>query len=272
VIRATDAYHNLTSTHTDSPFTWDPKLGAKVVDFSLDQEHGAHWQDKTAFERALFKRPYVNSEIYYEIGVDDLPTYGPRNPWQQVIASAYQTYLSGGYFAYYYGNTAWDLVKPDPEPPGMPPMQYLKDNLSTLPYWTMDPMPQLAVGGPCLARPGHVYACYVAAPTPPAGRGNGGAGGRGNAAAAGGRGGAAGGVGAGGRGPGAPNAGGIQRGGEIILNLTALKGPATLRWVNTWTGDQEDSTVDGPGVYQLRRPSSFDAAPGLLIVKGASRG
>jgi hypothetical protein len=245
VIRSTDAYHHMTSTHTDGQFTWDPKLGARVLDFDLDQEHGAHWQDKAAFERALYKRPYVNSELYYEIGVDDLPTYGPRNPWQQMIAGAYQVYLSGGYFAYYYGNTAWDLVKPDPEPPGMAPMQYLKDNLSTLPYWTMEPMPQLAVGGPCLARPGQVYACYVAAPTPNGRRS------MGHGAAAG--------------------HGGIQRGGEIILNLTALKGPATLRWVNTWTGEHEDSTIDGPEVAQLWRPASFDAAPALLIVKSAAQ-
>jgi hypothetical protein len=254
-IRETDGYHHLTTTHTDGPFTWDPALGSNVVDFDLDQEHGAYWPEKPAFERALRRRPYLNSELYYEIGVDNLPTYPPRNSWQDMIRGAYNVYLSGGYFAYYYGNTAWDLVKPDPEPPGMAPMQILKENLSALPYWKMEPKPELALGGPCLARPGEVYACYVA-PLPP----------RPAPAAS-----------AGAKGPPLPAQvrrpnPPIQRGGEIVLNLTGLKGSATLDWVNTWTGEHVDASVDHPAVYALRRPESFGAAPALLIVKGVSSG
>ena len=70
-------------------------------------------------------------------------------------------YLAGGYGVYYYHNTAWDVVKPDPEPPGMKRFQLLKDTLSALPYWRMEPHNELAVGGPCLAVPGEVYAIYV---------------------------------------------------------------------------------------------------------------
>lgn len=249
LIRATDAYHHLTTTHTDGAFTWDPALGSNVVDFDLDQEHGPYWHQKPAFERALRQRPYLNSELYYEIGVDDLPTYPPRNTWQEMIRGAYDVYLSGGYFAYYYGNTAWDLVKPDPEPPGMKPMQILQENLSALPYWTMEPRPELAVGGPCLATPGEVYACYVAPlpprPTP-----------AGAPAAA------------------APKkqAASVSLRGEIALNLTALKADATLRWVNTWTGEHVDASVERPAVYSLRRPEKFGDAPALLIVKSNTPG
>src|ERR1700741_3244304 len=78
-----------------------------------------------------------------------------------MIRGAYEVDLSGGSFAYYYSNTAWDLVKPDPEPPGMPRFQILKENLSALPYWLMKPKPELAAGGPCLAIPGNVYAFLV---------------------------------------------------------------------------------------------------------------
>ena len=70
-------------------------------------------------------------------------------------------YLAGGYGVYYYSNTAWDVVKPDPEPPGMKRFQLLKETLSTLPYWRMAPHNELAVGGPCLALPGEAYAVYV---------------------------------------------------------------------------------------------------------------
>ena len=107
---------------------------------------------------------YINSEIYYERGVDDLPTYPLKEDWQDQVRSAYEIYLSGGYFAYYYSNTAWDLVKPEPEPPGMARYQILKETLSALPYWVMEPHPELAAGGLCLAIPGSLYAFYV---TPP---------------------------------------------------------------------------------------------------------
>src|SRR5262249_24804545 len=60
-----------------------------------------------------------------------------------------------------YNNTAWDIIKPDPEPPGMKGFQILKDSLSALPYWRMKPSNELAVGGPCLASVGEAYAFYL---------------------------------------------------------------------------------------------------------------
>jgi hypothetical protein len=39
--------------------------------------------------------------------------------------------------------------------------QLLKETLAALPYWRMEPHNELAVGGPCLARPGEVYAFYL---------------------------------------------------------------------------------------------------------------
>ena len=70
-------------------------------------------------------------------------------------------YLAGGYGVYYYHNTAWDVFRPEPEAPGMKPFQLLASTLSSLPYWRMQPMNELAVGGPCLALPGDAYAFYV---------------------------------------------------------------------------------------------------------------
>lgn len=82
----------------------------------------------------------------------------------------------------------------------------------------MEPKPELAVGGPCLAIPGQIYAFFV-------------------------------------------------KPGVITVNLTQLPGSATLQWTNTWTGEHSDDKVDHPGVYQLRRPSSFGDAPALLVVR-----
>jgi hypothetical protein len=55
---------------------------------------------------------------------------------------------------------------------------------------------------------------------------------------------------------------------EIVVNLTALPGAATVQWINTWTGERVDDKVDRPGVYQFNRPSAFGIAPALLIVTG----
>ncbi len=192
--------------------------------------------------------------------MDDLATYGTVHDWQLQVRGAYEVYLSGGYFVYYYANTAWDGFKPDPEAPGMARFEILKDSLSALPYWRMEPRPELAIGGPCLATPGQAYACYVTPlpgrPSPNPGRGQAPA--AAPAAVT----------------PAAPSAGagprravGNRR--EIALNLTALTGSATLQWINTWTGERVDEKVDGPGVYQLFRPTSFADAPALLIVKSA---
>jgi hypothetical protein len=268
LIRATDGYHRLTTAHDNDVYDWNQNLNSNL-DFRTDQEHN-HWMEMALFDRSLRQWPYINSELYYERGVEDYPTYPVKQDWQDVVRGAYEVYLSGGYFVYYYSNTAWDLVKPDPEPPGMARFQILKASLSTLPYWRMQPKPELAVGGPCLAILGEIYAFYVKPPTPAGGGasrgGTGGAGAAGGPPAASpvGRGRGAGGpVGATGQG----GRGGGGRGGEITVNLTALPGAATIQWINTWSGERTEDKLDQPGVYQLRRPASFADAPGLLVVR-----
>ena len=243
LVRASDGYHRLTTAHDNDLYDWDPKLNTNL-DFRTDQEH-FYWKEMVLFDRQILPWPIVNSELYYERGVDDLPTYPVKQDWQDMIRGAYEVYLSGGYFVYYYSNTAWDVVKPDPEPPGMPRFQMLKENLAALPYWLMEPKPDLAAGGPCLAIPGEVYAYLVQpsrrpegspAPPPTASRP-----------------------------PRVRPSLGQAR--EIAVNLNALHGPATAQWVNIWSGEKSESAIAGPGVYQFNRPPSFGAAPGLLIVR-----
>jgi hypothetical protein len=121
----------------------------------------------------------------------------------------------------------------------MPRFQILKENLSVLPWWLMQPNPELAAGGPCLAIPGDVYAFLAPPLTPPSNR---------QARQT------------------RPNTA-LGSGREIAVNLTSLAGPATAKWINIWSGEKSESTVPGPGVYQFNRPESFGDAPGLLIVR-----
>lgn len=161
-VRASDAYRRLLTAHDDDEFYWTPEFN-KLLDFRTDQQHTL-WPDMIAFDRALRRYPVVNSEFGYERGVDTFPSYNVVHDWQEQLRRAWLIYLAGGYGVYYYHNTAWDVVKPDPEPPGMQRFQLLKDTLAALPYWRMEPHNEVAVGGPCLAEPGRAYACYVEGP------------------------------------------------------------------------------------------------------------
>jgi hypothetical protein len=160
LVRSNDAYHHLLTAHDDDVFYWTPEYN-RVLDFRTDQQH-TFWPEMIAFDRTLRRYPVLNSEFGYERGVDKFPTYRVEHDWEEQLRRAWLIYLAGGYGVYYYHNTAWDVVKPEPEPPGMKRFQLLKDTLSALPYWRMEPHNELAVGGPCLALPGEVYAVYVA--------------------------------------------------------------------------------------------------------------
>lgn len=159
VIREADGYGRLVTAHGDDALYRDPESNP-LFDFRTDQEHNAI-PEMIAFDRGIRGYPVVNAEFGYERGVEKFSTWRVEQNWEEVLRRAYMIYLAGGYGVYYYHNTAWDVVKPDPEPPGMRRFQVLKETLSALPYWRMEPAHHLAVGGPCLALAGVAYACYV---------------------------------------------------------------------------------------------------------------
>lgn len=161
LVKSGDAYKNLMVVHDDDSYEWDPELSMNL-DFRTDQQH-SHYAEMIAFDRAMRVRPVVNVEFGYEYGVENLPTHKHRNQsdWKEHLRRAYLIYFAGGYGAYYYNNTAWDVVKPDPEPPGMMRWQLLKQTLSELPYWRMSPCNEMAVGGPGLCEGGSIRAFYL---------------------------------------------------------------------------------------------------------------
>ena len=161
LVRAEDTYRHMVGVHDDDSYEWDPTLNTNL-DLRIDQQH-EDWEQMIAFDRHMRPRPIVNVEFSYELGVEPLPTHTNVNQvdWKENLRRAYRIAMAGGYLAYYYNNTAWDIVKPDPEPPGHARWQILKETFEKLPYWRMDPVPALAVGTTCLAETASNWLCYV---------------------------------------------------------------------------------------------------------------
>ena len=159
MVRSSDAYHRLFTAHDDDAYSWNGELN-RNLDFRTDQQH-SDFAESIAFERSMRKWPIINSEFGYERGVDKFPTYRTEHDWEEQLRRGYLVYFAGGYGVYYYHNTAWDVFKPEPEPPGMVRFQRIRQILEPLPYWRMEPANDLAFGGSCLALRGEAYAFYV---------------------------------------------------------------------------------------------------------------
>lgn len=161
LVRSEDAYQHLVTAHDDDRYEWDPVLGANL-DFRIDQQH-SDYPEAIRFDRAMRARPVVNAEFGYEYGVEPLPTHKHVNQsdWKEFLRRAWTVYFAGGYGVYYYNNTAWDVLKPDPEPPGMQRWELLKKTFTSLPYWRLAPCDELAFGGPAMCESGRFVAAYV---------------------------------------------------------------------------------------------------------------
>lgn len=167
LIRHNDAYDHLVTAH-------DPEgrsLGTySVVDeacnFVSDQVHtgcGDRYNREATRKQQMLPKPYVNIEYGYEEGIEALKTYRSRTtaPWQYVLRWTYALLVAGAYPGYYYSNTAWDLIRFEPEPPGWIRYRYLRDLIETLPFNQMAGMNVLVDRGYCLADPGRAYLIYL---------------------------------------------------------------------------------------------------------------
>ncbi|MDP2897184.1 MAG: DUF4038 domain-containing protein [bacterium] len=109
-----------------------------ICDFRSDQQH-SKWGETIHAQRKSRTWPVVNIEYGYERGVENLPTYGVMQDWQEVLRRTYEVICAGGYPTYYYSNTSWDLVKWKPEPPGWKRYRILKEFMDGVEYWKMSP-------------------------------------------------------------------------------------------------------------------------------------
>lgn len=159
-IKEWDPFDNLVTVHDDNP-NYD-NGNYKVCDFRSDQQHST-WGKTILAQRAAHKWPILNIEYGYERGVEKLPTYGVSQDWKEVLKRTWEIYCAGGYATYYYSNTAWDLIKWQPEPPGWKRYRILRDFFETTRWWAAEPHQESVLDGRawCLASPGSEYIVFV---------------------------------------------------------------------------------------------------------------
>jgi hydrogenase maturation protease len=160
-LRDHDPYNRLITNHDDK-LTYDTGVYNGVLDFRSDQQH-SHWHEKILSQRKQNVWPLVNVEFGYEHGpggVED-KTYGVVQSPEEVCRRAWEICMAGGYIAYYYTYTAWDIIKPNEIPPGYAYFKYLYEFFNQAEYWLMEPVDELVSDGYCLGNKGKEYVVFL---------------------------------------------------------------------------------------------------------------
>ncbi len=166
LVKAHDGYRRLVTTHDDDVFYYDPRY-ASAVDFMTDQNH-TDLAAKIVSQRQRFPYPIVNEEFAYECGPGGLEdkTYNRSNTAEDHTLRSWEVVLGGGYPGYYYTYTAWDVIRPDDEPPGYAMHQRLVEFMRQTEWWELEPHEGIIAGssprgGRCLAHPGREYVVFA---------------------------------------------------------------------------------------------------------------
>jgi hypothetical protein len=69
--------------------------------------------------------------------------------------------MAGGFGAYYYTYTAWDVIRPNDTPPGYEYFKNLRDFFTSTGYWRMKPVEGVSSEGYCLADRGSEYVFFL---------------------------------------------------------------------------------------------------------------
>lgn len=160
-IKKHDPYRRLITNHDDKA-TYDTGVYNDVLDFRSDQQHD-NFHKVTLDHQKQNAFPVVNVEFGYEHGLNGIEdkTYGVAQSPEEVCRRAWEICLAGGYIAYYYTYTAWDVIRPEDTPPGYAYFKNLYDFFSNTEYWLMKPADELVEDGYCLANKGKEYVIFV---------------------------------------------------------------------------------------------------------------
>jgi hypothetical protein len=165
-IRDNDPYRRAITTHTDLQ-TYDSGAYNEVLDYRSDQVH-SKWHASLLNHRQQHAWPVLNVEFGYEHGPQGLQdqTYRVAQAPEEVCRRAWEVCLAGGYDAYYYTYTAWDIIRPEDSPPGYRYFRQLREFFDRTGYWRMEPSDELVSEGYCLAEPGREYIVFLNQPAP----------------------------------------------------------------------------------------------------------
>ena len=165
-IHVTDPYHHLMTVHDDDKAN-DSGAYDGLTDFRADQNH-SKWHETILRQRERRAWPVANVEFGYEQGpkgTNDF-TYRVVQPPEEVLHRAWEIAMAGGYTAYYYTYTAWDVIHPLEVPPGYAYFSHFGDFWRSTDYWLLQPADQLVSTGWCLANLGKEYVTYQKIPAP----------------------------------------------------------------------------------------------------------
>jgi hypothetical protein len=160
-IRATDPYHHLITVHDDDS-AYVKGAYDSLTDFRADQQH-RNYHATILKERAQRDWPVANVESDYECGPGGVKdkTYGSAQTTDKTIRTLWEIVMAGGYTAYYYTYTAWDVIRPLDVPPGYEDMKHFGDFWRSTNYWILQPSDSLVSEGYCLADKGREYVVYL---------------------------------------------------------------------------------------------------------------
>ena len=156
-LREQDPYRHLTTVHDDDANN-DAGAWDQLTDFRTDQQH-REYRAKVLAQRTRRAWPVANVEFGYEhgpLGLED-KTYRSAQSPEEFITRAWEVAMAGGYTAYYYTYTAWDVVRPDDQPKGYRYFKQLRDFFETTRYWELAPAEDVASAGWALVNPGREY-------------------------------------------------------------------------------------------------------------------
>ena len=160
-LRRNDPYQRPITVHDDRQ-TYDAGAYDGVVDYRSDQQH-SQWHASLLAHRRQHAWPVINVEFGYEHGPAGLAdkTYGVAQSPEEVWRRAWEIQMAGGYTAYYYTYTAWDVLRPRDIPPGYAYAKLFHQFFTNTGYWRMEPHDELVTDGYCLAEPGREYVVFL---------------------------------------------------------------------------------------------------------------
>ncbi len=158
-LREDDPFDHLVTIHDDDKL-YDGGAFDTLVDFRTDQQHD-QFRAKVLEQRARRAWPVMNSEFGYEQGAGgpEDKTYGVAHSPEAFAIRAWEVAMAGGYTAYYHTHTAWDVLRPEVNPPGYRLFGLLRRFFETTSYWELSPTSQ--AGHPwMLENPGREYVLW----------------------------------------------------------------------------------------------------------------